>query len=184
MFQDNVLKILEEIKFVLLPTKQSQIDKLIKEIKAAENIVVIGVGRMGLMAKTFSMRLGHFGLKAYTLGDSTAPFLHEKDLLIVCSGSGETQTVFDQVLIAQKNNVKIVSITGNPKSRIGKLSDVVVKINSPSKVKKIKRFKSIQPMTTLTEQSLLIMLDAIVLELMVELNQTGETMWARHFNLE
>jgi D-arabinose 5-phosphate isomerase GutQ len=39
-------------------------------------------------------------------------------------------------------------------------------------------------MTTLNEQSIGIFFDAVVLRLMEELNETHETMWERHSNLE
>ena len=41
-----------------------------------------------------------------------------------------------------------------------------------------------QPMTTLNEQSLSLFFDALVLKLMDKMNETHDTMWARHSNLE
>ena len=134
--------ILQEIKMVLSKVDNKEVDKLIDEILDAKKIVVCGAGRVGMAIRGFGMRLGHLGLQAYTLGDSTVPGIGEGDLLIVASGSGETQTIFDLVTIASKNRSKIVAITGNLESRIGQLADVKVKITAPSKTKAVDNFKS------------------------------------------
>lgn len=176
--------ILQEIKTVLQQVDEKQVEILMDEILKAEKIVVCGAGRVGMAIRGFGMRLGHLGLQAYTLGDSTVPGIGEGDLLIVASGSGETQTIFDLVSIAKKNKSSIVAITGNPESRIGLLADSFVKITAPSKTKAVDNFISVQPMTTLNEQCLGLFFDAVCLKLMERMGETHDTMWARHSNLE
>jgi 6-phospho-3-hexuloisomerase len=176
--------ILQEIQTVLSKVDNNQAENLINEILQAQKIVVCGAGRVGMAIRGFGMRLGHLGLKAYTLGDSTVPGIGEGDLLIVASGSGETQTIYDLVSIASKNKSRIAAITGNPDSRIGQLADVVVKISAPSKTKAVDNFKSVQPMTTLNEQCLGLFFDAVSLKLMDKMGESHDTMWARHSNLE
>ena len=176
--------ILHEIKSVLSQIDEKQVEVLMDEILKAEKIVVCGAGRVGMAIRGFGMRLGHLGLQAYTLGDSTVPGIGEGDLLIVASGSGETQTIFDLVSIAKRNKSKIVAVTGNPESRIGLLADSFVKITAPSKTKAVDNFISVQPMTTLNEQCLGLFFDAVCLKLMERMGETHDTMWARHSNLE
>ena len=180
----EIQTILKEIETVLLKVDSDQVNLLIDEILAADKIVVCGAGRVGMAIRGFGMRLGHLGLKAYTLGDSTVPGIAKGDLLIVASGSGETQTIVDLVSIASRNNCRIAAITGNPDSRIGKLANTMVKITAPSKTKAVENFISIQPMTTLNEQCLGLLFDAVTLKLMDKMGETHDTMWARHSNLE
>jgi len=163
---------------------QSEVDQLISEISKAGKIVVCGAGRVGYAVRGFGMRLGHMGFNAYALGDTTVPSIAEGDLLIVASGSGETQTIFDLVSIAKKNQARIAAVTGNSDSRIGKLADSVVKVTAPSKTKAVEGIVSIQPMTTLNEQCLGLFFDAVVLLIMEKMNESHDTMWARHSNLE
>ncbi|MDD2766372.1 MAG: SIS domain-containing protein [Candidatus Moranbacteria bacterium] len=184
MIKKNVELILSEIKTVFESLDENQAILLRDEILNANTIVVCGAGRVGMAIRGFGMRLGHLGMKAFTLGDSVVPGISKGDLLIVASGSGETQTIFDLVEIGKKNGVRIALITGNPESRMGKLADIVVKITAPSKTKAVEGFISIQPMTTLNEQSLGIFFDALVLDLMEKMRETHDTMWARHSNLE
>jgi 6-phospho-3-hexuloisomerase len=181
---EKIKNIIDEISIVLQKVDETQVDQLINEILSANKIVVCGAGRVGMAIRGFGMRLGHLGFNAYTLGDSTVPSIANNDLLIVASGSGETQTIFDLVSIAKKNNAKIAAVTGNSESRIGKLANVIVKIEAPSKTKKVDGLVSIQPMTTLNEQCLGIFFDAVVLKLMETMGETHDTMWNRHSNLE
>jgi 6-phospho-3-hexuloisomerase len=184
MVKQKINSILGEITKVLDQVNQSEVDQLISEISKAGKIVVCGAGRVGYAVRGFGMRLGHMGFNAYALGDTTVPSIAEGDLLIVASGSGETQTIFDLVSIAKKNQARIAAVTGNPDSRIGKLADSVVKVTAPSKTKAVEGIVSIQPMTTLNEQCLGLFFDAVVLLIMEKMNESHDTMWARHSNLE
>lgn len=180
----KINSILTEISTVLSKVEDNEVDLMIEQILKADKIVVCGAGRVGMAIRGFGMRLGHFGFNAYTLGDSTVPGIAEGDLLIVASGSGETQTIFDLVAIASKNKCNIIAVTGNPDSRIANLANVVVKIAAPSKTKSVDNFTSIQPMTTLNEQCLGIFFDAVCLKIMDKTGENHDTMWARHSNLE
>src|SRR3989344_3767580 len=184
MIKKNIDLILSEIKTVFEPIDESQAAMLRDEILKADKIVVCGAGRVGMAIRGFGMLLGHLGLQAFTLGDSVVPGIGSGDLLLVASGSGETQTIYDLVEIAKKNGARIGLVTGNPESRMGKLADVCVQIKAPSKTKAVEGLISIQPMTTLNEQSLGIFFDALVLDLMEKIEETHDTMWARHSNLE
>ena len=184
MIKDNIHKIISEVEFVLSKVDQKQISKFIDAIYSSNKIVLCGAGRVGMATRAFSMRLGHLGLNSYFLGDSTVPNIGNKDLLIVSSGSGETQTIYDVALIAKKHNSRIALITGNPNSRIGTLADIIIEVDAPSKTKEIKGFKSVQPMTSLNEQCLFLLFDAIVLEIMELKKQTHDLMWERHSVLE
>lgn len=184
MIKDKINIILKEIDCVFNSINNKEVLLMENNILKAKKIIVCGAGRVGMATRGFAMRLGHLGLNAFTLGDSTVPSIGKGDLFIVSSGSGETQTIYDLVSIAKNNKAKILLVTGDPKSRMGKIADVVVKINAPSKTKLVDGFSSAQPMTTLNEQCLGIFYDAVVLELMEKMEETHETMWKRHSNLE
>jgi 6-phospho-3-hexuloisomerase len=184
MISDYTKQILDEISYVVSKIDNDEIELFTEEIIKSNKIILHGAGRMGLAVKGFSMRLGHLGLNAFALGDSTIPSISSRDLLIVASGSGETQTVYDIAQLGKKNGAKLALITGRPESRIGQIADLIVFMKVPSKVSSVDGFKSIQPMTTLNEQCLQLLFDAIVLVLMEKMKQTHDDMWARHSNLE
>lgn len=182
--KENVQAILKEIQTVFEKLNEDQINQWEEEIRGAKTIVVAGAGRVGMAIRGFGMRLGHLGFHAFTLGDSTVPSIGSGDLFLVSSGSGETQTIYDLVVIAKKNGARVALVTGNPASRMGQLADAIVHLEAPSKTKTVEGLVSAQPMTTLNEQCLGIFFDAVVLKLMEGMNETHETMWQRHSNLE
>lgn len=181
--QQYVKKILKEVQTVLTKIDDKEVSQLMDQIVISEKIVTVGAGRMGMAARSFAMRLAHLGKTAYSLGDSNVPAIGKRDLLIAVSGSGETQTVYDLLKIAKKHQAKIALITGNRKSRMGKLADIIVEVFAQNKNKNNK-FKSIQPMTTLNEQCAFIFFDTLVLKLMEMLNIKPDDMWQLHSVLE
>ncbi len=182
--KDNIKIILNEVSTALSCLDEKQVTMLINDILHADKIVTCGAGRVGLTTRGFSMRLAHLGFNAYFIQDSNVPSIGPNDLLIVASGSGETQTIFDITEIAHKSGVKISLITGNPKSRMGRTADTIVEIKVPVKTGKVRGIHSIQPMTTLNEQCLEVFFDGLVLSLMEIRGETNKTMWERHSKLE
>ncbi len=184
MFHDLVKKVTAEIGFVLDTVSEKQVTELVHGILNANKIVVYGAGRVGMACKGFSMRLGHLGRTSFTLGDSTVPSIGKGDLLLLSSGSGETQTVYDIAGLGKKNGARVTLITSRPDSTIGKLADSIVTLKAPTKIGPIEGLKSIQPMATLYEQCLQVFFDTVVLLLMEETRQDHDDLWARHSNLE
>lgn len=184
LLQTAYHEILAEISWVLGKVSQREVEDFLREIDHAHTIVTCGAGRVGMAVRGFAMRLGHLGKRVYMLGDATVPVLGKGDLLVVASGSGETQTIYDIVEIAHKNGARIALITGNIDSRMGKLAHTAIRLPAPSKTKQVEGFTSSQPMTTLNEQCLGILFDSMVLMLMSEMGETHDSMWARHSNLE
>lgn len=176
--------ILKEIENCLDNSDFHQIENFIRIILSAENIIVFGAGRVGFVMKSFSMRLNHLGLNSFFLHDTNVPATGHRDLLIVGSGSGTTRSVSEIVSLAKRNNLQVICATANPNSNIAKNSSAAIFIKAPTKHDlTIPRFSK-QPMTTLFEQTLFIILDSIVLKLMEKLNQNHDSMSERHNILE
>lgn len=77
----------------------------------------------------------------------------------------------------------VVAITTNPDSTIGSLGDIQIKISAQAKADGSSG-KSIQPMGSLFEQSLLLFYDAVILRFMDKKGLNSDTMYGRHANLE
>jgi 6-phospho-3-hexuloisomerase len=176
--------ILREIDHSLKTSDFTDLPNFIDKISKASNIVVFGAGRVGLMMKTFAMRLSHLGLKSYFLGELNLPATGEGDLLIIGSGSGNTQSVVSIAKIAQSKGLDVICVSANVKSKIAGLSSSLIHLNCQTKESVDEPKISIQPMTTIFEQSLLIFLDALVLELMETLGENNESMSKRHNVIE
>ncbi len=131
------------------------------------------------------MRLMHLGFCVYVVGETVTPAIKSDDLLVIGSGSGATATL---VVIARKAKAlgaSLALVTIFPDSPIGQFADAVVRIPaSTPKVDGDARFASVQPMGSLFEQSLLIVLDIVVMRLMEKMGFDSSTMFDRHANLE
>lgn len=160
-------------------------ERLADAILDAGKILVAGAGRSGFAAKAFAMRLMHMGFDAYVVGETVTPNLEANDLFIVASGSGETGSLIIMSEKARKIGAKLATVTIRSEGSVGRLADIVVKIPAPTPKADVgNAFKSIQPMGSLFEQSLLLYLDAVILRLMEKQGNDSGTMFTRHANLE
>lgn len=182
--KDHIQHILQEISEVLEHINEDEVRILLDHIIKAHRIVTAGAGRMGLAMQGFSMRLAQLELKSYYYRDTTLPHVGKRDLIIVASGSGETKSILELVRLANATSAPVALITAHTTSSMSRRASVRVILPAPYKTMQTKRVLSIQPMTTLTEQCLMVFLDALVLSLMKSLNKTSKDMWSQHSNLE
>ena len=183
--QAYISQILNELGETVGHVCNDSAEKLADAILAAETIFVAGAGRSGLAMKSFAMRLMHMGFDIYVVGGTVTPSITDKDVLLIGSGSGSTDSLVTSANKAYAIGAPICLITIDENSPIGKLAKVVLTIPAPSpKVNRALGFRSVQPMGSLFEQSLLLTLDAVVLLLMRKTGKTPELMFTRHANLE
>jgi len=172
----------QEITDVVGNLDQEQLAALVEAILAAKRVFVCGAGRSLLMMRAFAMRLMHMGVEAYVVGETITPAIAPGDLLIAGSGSGRTQVTLVVVRTATAHGAATAVITAHGDSEIAEACDLVVVVPLP--VNDEGGPSSRQPLGSLFEQSLLVVGDILVLELMERLGVTNEQMWARHTNLE
>ena len=161
---------------------KNKYEEKIKKINEAKRIIVCGTGRSGLMLKSFAMRLMQIGYISYVVGETITPAIKEGDLLIVASASGETNSVCQAVKSAQKENVKVITITANEQSTLYKLQQALITIKVSTKFNTVNITK--QPLGSLFEQALLIIFDAIILKIAKENENMNSVMAMRHANIE
>jgi len=175
-YTDLCKKVQNEIDLVLSSINEDKLNEFVN-LLSTNGIKVLGysAGRMGFGLKAFLMRLNHLGIPAYWYGDNYIPPMNENDVFICCSNSGTTASVFN-ILEIFKNKAKghIVSFVGNEESKMAVNSEIAIKfktcnggLNSADDDTKI---NSIQPMTTLTEQSMFVLFDVITMMLIEKMN--------------
>uniref|UniRef100_A0A7C4P128 KpsF/GutQ family sugar-phosphate isomerase n=2 Tax=Thermodesulfobacterium geofontis TaxID=1295609 RepID=A0A7C4P128_9BACT len=108
--------------------------ELILNIKG--RVVVTGVGKSGIIGRKISATLSSTGTPSFFLHPVEA--LHgdlgmvtREDILLAISYSGNTLEVCELASILKKRNIKIISLTGNPESRLAKLSDIIINTKIP-----------------------------------------------------
>ena len=179
-----VNEIIEELNRTADLLTNEEAEKLVDYILEAKKIFVAGAGRSGFMVKSFAMRMMHMGLDAYVVGETVTPNLEKGDLLIIGSGSGETKSLVSMAEKAKNLGATIALVTIFPESTIGQAADVSIKLPAKSKAETDSEYKTIQPMGSLFEQTILLFLDAVILRFMEKRGLDSETMFGRHANLE
>ncbi|EEP9805104.1 SIS domain-containing protein [Salmonella enterica] len=171
----NYSLVLNELSSLVDKIDEKEFNSLVDSIITAGHVFLAGAGRSGQMINAFANRMMHLGLSVSVVGEISSPHSRKNDLLIVGSGSGETQRLINQVKMAKNNGVFIALITTTPDSTLAPLADYVLIIPAGH---------SAQPMGSLFEQASLLTYDSIVLSLMANLNETSQTMKERHADIE
>jgi 6-phospho-3-hexuloisomerase len=177
-------EILNEVRQVLDSSNFESCEDLVEKITSAKTIVLFGAGRVGLAMQGFAKRLRHAGFNSFYLEDCTVPNTGPGDIFIVGSGSGVTPSVVAVAEVAKIKGLDLILFTANPTSKLADISSCTITLSAPTKVSQPTEITSIQPMTTLFEQSLGITLDSIILEIVARTNQTFEMMKSRHNVIE
>ncbi|MFK3707828.1 6-phospho-3-hexuloisomerase [Raoultella sp. BIGb0138] len=175
--------ITSEIASVLKNIDEAQIADYIAALRQANKVFFVGVGRVALALETTVKRLNHIGITACEVGAINEPPIAPGDVLVVGSGSGESIFPKHIAQCAKRYGATVVHLTSSPASTIARMSDVVVDFHCGSKSGSGTQM-SIQPMTTLFEQSLMIFGDLICLRIMDMQGMTFEQVRLNHANLE
>ena len=182
---EYIRQVLGELERTLAAIGPEDAEHLVDLILGSRRVFVAGAGRSGLAMKAFAMRLMHLGLRAYVVGEMVTPAMTADDLLLIGSGSGETASLVAMAEKVRALKARLALVTIVADSRIGRLAEAVVAIPAPSpKARAQHGVTSVQPMGSLFEQSLLILLDVVVLRLMEQQKTDSAAMFERHANLE
>lgn len=172
--------IIDKITGVLATTDRSYDENLTKMLDSASRVFIAGAGRSALVARFFAMRLMHGGYNVYVVGEIVTPSIKKGDLLIVISGSGETETMIAYTKRAKELGAEIALISAKGSSTIGDMAATVYQIGTPDQYAKVVGM----PMGTTFELSTLIFLEATISHIIHEKGIAEEVMRTRHANLE
>jgi 6-phospho-3-hexuloisomerase len=172
--------IIDKIASILDATEKSHDVRLTEMLDGARRIFIAGAGRSKLVGNFFAMRLVHGGYDVSVVGEIVTPSIKNGDLLIIISGSGETEQLIAFTKSAQKVGAKIVLISAKSSSTIGDMADAVFTVGSPEQYGKVVGM----PMGTVFELSTLVFLEAIISHIIHDKGIAEEVMRERHANLE
>jgi len=130
----KVLKIEARTIKNLISTIGHNFEKAVEMVASCKGrIVVMGMGKSGLIGKKIAATLASTGTPAFflhpaegILGD--VGMMTEGDLVLALSHSGETEEIEKLLPVIRKMNLKLIAITGRPKSKLAKESDLVISV--------------------------------------------------------
>lgn len=173
-----------EIKQTLSSIDTDQLERLIDKVMSADQVFFVGVGRVLLSLQAIAKRLAHLGINTHVVGEITEPALTDKDLLIVGSGSGITLFPVAIARKAKAIGALVVHVGSNPKSDLSDIADFMVRIPVQTKLYLADEVESQQPMTSLFEQSLLLLGDIVAKMIIDQRKINLKELWQYHANLE
>ena len=172
--------VINKIADILKATDDAYDRKLTALLDQAARSFISGAGRSGLIGRFFAMRLMHSGYNVSVVGEIVTPSIKRGDLLIIISGSGETEQLVAFTKRARDVGAKIILISAKGDSTIGDMADAVFRIGSPEQYGKVTGM----PMGTVFELSTLSFLEATISHIIHEKGIAEEEMRTRHANLE
>jgi len=183
-YEESRIRVLSELDMALSRVDPASVERLKDEILAANQVFFTGVGRVLLALQCIVKRLSHLGISAHYVGEITEPAIRPGDLLVVGSGSGTT--LFPSAIAEKAKGIgaKVVHIGSNPESPIKEHADFMVRIPVRTRHYFDDEIDSAQPMTSLFEQSALLLGDIIAGMIIEEKKLDLKELWRYHANLE
>lgn len=119
------------------PDLLRQVATMLNETKRHGNLVhITGMGRSFRSAMAIGELLKDLGFEISYPGKTLARPIHKNDVVLAVSGSGWTQTTLYHVEAGILRGAKVISMTGHERSKLGRLSDTVIKIPGVKEVPK------------------------------------------------
>ncbi|MFC9601193.1 6-phospho-3-hexuloisomerase [Peribacillus butanolivorans] len=176
--------ILEEVNGVFKKMNVGATELLLQQLQPATRVFIVGEGRSGFMAKAFAMRLMHLGLNVFVVGETITPSLAKGDLIIAISGSGSTSSVISVAAKGRDIGCKVFSITTNNQSDLANVSNEVLVIPAATKNRLNHETKSVQPLSSLFDQCVHVLCDAVCLNYSLSQSISHELTYSKHSNVE
>jgi arabinose-5-phosphate isomerase len=108
---------------------ESFLDALNVILRCEGRVIVSGMGKSGHIARKIAATMSSTGTPAYFVHPGEAShgdlgMITSEDVIIALSYSGESQELLTIVPVIKRQGAKLISMTGNPSSSLGKAADV------------------------------------------------------------
>jgi arabinose-5-phosphate isomerase len=133
-----------EVELAALKAVRSQLDRAfdravdlaVETLNRRAKIVVVGIGKSGNIGQKIAATLTSTGSTSVVLNSVDAlhgdlGIVNDGDLILALSYSGESEELLNLVPALKRFSVRIVAVTGAPKSSLARYSDVVLSVKVP-----------------------------------------------------
>lgn len=176
--------VVSELRTSLGSIETESVERLIDIVLSSRKVFFVGVGRVMLSLQAIAKRWAHLGIDTHLVGEITEPAITADDVLIVGSGSGTTLFPAGIAQKAHKIGAKVVHIGSNPNSPLKDIVCLMVRIPVRTKYYLEDEIDSQQPMTSLFEQTLLLLGDVVAKVIIDRKELDMKGLWQYHANLE
>jgi 6-phospho-3-hexuloisomerase len=174
--ENSWLAVLDEVSGVLAAVSGNQMAEAAQLLEDRQRRwFCCGQGRSGLVAHMVAMRLMHVGFAVHVIGEATAPAVVPGDGLVAISSTGETPMTVHFARLARDLGAQVLAVTSRVESTLASVAQTRILLPTSG---------TGQFGGTLFEQSALLVLDALVLDITAADPQAYALMQARHANLQ
>lgn len=115
---------------------EQAVDLIVQVLKARGKIVVVGIGKSGNVGHKIAATLTSTGSTSVVLNSVDAlhgdlGVVNDGDVILALSYSGESDELLNIIPALKRFPVKLISMTGAPKSSIARHSDIVLNVKVP-----------------------------------------------------
>jgi arabinose-5-phosphate isomerase len=130
---DIEIAALKQVRAHLDDSFAAAVEIIVDTLRRRGKIVVIGIGKSGNIGQKISATLTSTGSTSVVLNSVDAlhgdlGVINDGDAILALSYSGESDELLNLVPAFKRFSVKIITITGDPKSSLGSHSDVVLNV--------------------------------------------------------
>ena len=122
---------IHSIEKTLKINDSKELERAVKLILSADQLMFFGMGGSAAIANDAYHKFIRTGIKCVCNSDSHwqamfASMAKENDVIVAFTSSGSNKDLIENIEIARKNGVKVISLTSHIKSPIAKVSDIVL----------------------------------------------------------
>ena len=133
---DVEIAALKNVRALLDESFDAAVALVVDTLRRRGKIVVVGIGKSGNIGRKIAATLTSTGSTSVVLNSVDAlhgdlGIVNDGDLIVALSYSGESDELLGLLPALKRFSVKIVSLTGSPKSALARYSDVVLNVRVP-----------------------------------------------------
>jgi arabinose-5-phosphate isomerase len=112
------------------------VQAIVEMLAQRRKIVVVGIGKSGNVGRKIAATLTSTGSTSVVLNSVDAVhgdvgIVNDGDVILALSYSGESEELLNLLPALKRFSVKIIALTGNPRSTLARHSDVVLNVRVP-----------------------------------------------------
>src|SRR5690348_15928369 len=133
---DVEIAALKGVRALLDESFDQAVELVVETLRRRGKIIVVGIGKSGNIGRKIAATLSSTGSTSVVLNSVDAlhgdlGIVNDGDLVLALSYSGESEELLNLMPALKRFSVKIVAVTGAPKSSLGRYSDVILNIRVP-----------------------------------------------------
>jgi arabinose-5-phosphate isomerase len=133
---DIELGALKSVRRLLDDSFDQAVNVIMDALSRRGKVVIVGIGKSGNVGSKIAATLTSTGSTAVVLNSVDAlhgdlGIVNDGDVILALSYSGESEELLNLLPALKRFSVKIITMTGSPKSSLAKHSDVVLNVRVP-----------------------------------------------------